>query len=356
MSVYDKMKIAKAYVGGVMNLYHKQNHEDDFLYDAYTADAKQKFSRISLSLLLCIFVTNATAFILNLVLSKFDVYTQLAENVYFQWAISLLPLYFFGIPAAYLCLRRMKVTKPKSTKMELGELLLLFLVGRFLTLLGSQISNALISVTEGFLNREITDTTSELLFQTPWWLIFIAAVIIAPIAEEFVYRKLIIDRLYVHGELVAILFSSVVFSLAHGNFFQVFYAFFNGCILGLIYTRTGRLRYTIAFHMATNFLGSIVVLPLIDVQERLEVLISESNMGAQYLFLSLTITGYSIAKMFVAILGAIILFKSYRKYLPNRRALCPLPNGQGARIAMLNAGFIAFLAISILEFMLSLSI
>ena len=174
------------------------------------------------------------------------------------------------------------------------------------------------------------------------------------IMEELVYRKLIIDRLYVHGEMAAILFSSVLFSLVHGNLFQVFYAFLNGCILGLVYTRTGRIRYTIALHMVTNFLGSIAVLSIMDAQERLESLFEVAEFDAQYVFLSLTITGYSIARIFIALLGAAILFKNYRKYLPNRKAMCPLPSGQGARIALLNFGAVAFFVVCVLEFTLSL--
>ena len=337
-----------------MNFFHRGNRENNFVYTQNAQDAKNIFSRIALSLVLCTAATYASIFVLKLILSLLGLYEKLLENIYFQWVISLLPLYLFGIPAAYLFMRRIQPTPPQKQRMDIGEFLLLFLIGRFFTLVGSYISNALISFAETFLGHAITNDTGDLITKTPMWLIFITAVVLAPIMEELVYRKWIIDRLYVHGEMVAILFSSVAFSLVHGNFFQVFYAFLNGCILGLIYTRTGRLRYTIALHMVTNFLGSIAILPIMDAQEKLESLFEAAEFGVQYVFLSLMITGYSVAKIFIALLGAAILFKNYRKYLPNRRAMCPLPSGQGARIALLNFGAVAFFVVCVLEFTLSL--
>lgn len=329
--------------GGNMNSFHLE-----------LQDAKSRFSRIALSLVLCTFVTYFIIFFLELALSLLGIYARLEGNIYFQWAISLLPCYLFGIPGAYLFMRKIQPIPPKKSRMDIGELLCLFLVGRFFTLVGSYISNALITLAEGFLGRVIVNDIGNLITQTPTWLIFVAAVVLGPIVEELIYRKLIIDRLYVHGEMVAILFSAVLFSFMHGNLFQVFDAFLNGCILGLIYTRTGRLRYTIALHMAMNFLGSIAVLPIMNAQETLEALWEAAEFGAQYVFLSLTITGYSVARIFTALLGAAILFKNYRKYLPDRGAISPLPLGQGFRITVLNSGVITFFVVCALEFTLSL--
>ena len=337
-----------------MNSFYQHNTDGDWIQNIYVSNTRRKFSRICLSLVLCTFVTYASVFILQFIVLALGGGETLATNIYWQWALSLLPLYLFGMPAAYIFLRKVEASPPKESKMEIGELLLLFLIGRFVTQVGSYISVFLISLTENVFKITIADTTSALIEQTPVWLVFLAAVVIAPIAEEFVYRKLIIDRLHVHGEKVAILFSSLIFSLVHGNFFQVFYAFLNGCILGFIYTRTGRLRYTIAFHMATNFLGSIVVLPIMDAQKKLEALLSAGEMGMEYMSLSLSIAGYSIAKMALAILGAVILFVNRRKYLPSRYALQPIPQDRTLRIVFLNPGFIAFGIMSIMEFALSL--
>ena len=314
---------------------------------------RRKFSRISLSFVICVFVTYLAVFVLQIAISLFGLGEAFAKNIYWQWVVSLLPFYAFGVPAIFLFLGKADVVPPKEKKFPLGEFLLLFLIGRFFTLAGTYISSFLIGITEYLIKSPIEDSTSALISSTPPWLIFIAAVVIAPIFEELVYRKLIIDRLYVHGEWVAILFSSSFFALAHGNLYQVAYAFLNGCILGLLYTRSGKLRYPIIFHMVTNFLGSIAILPIIDAQVKLESLILSGDMNIEYFTLSMLIGGYSIAKFFLAILGAAVLIFCYRQFIPSKRALDPLPRGKSLRTVVINPGCIAFIIVSGIEFIMS---
>lgn len=337
-----------------MNLFYQHNADNGWIQQKYVSDTRHKFSRISLSFVVCVCVAYISILVLQLVVDILGIGEVLEKNIYWHWALSLLPLHLLGMPAAYICLRKVDASAPRESKMEIGELLLLFLIGRFVTLIGSYLSGFIVSLAENIFKITISDSTSDLIEKTPIWLVFLAAVVIAPIAEEFFYRKLIIDRLHVHGERIAILFSAIVFSLAHGNFFQLFYTFFNGCILGFIYTRTGRLRYTIAFHMVTNFCGSIAVFPIMDAEKRLEALLSAGEIGIESISLSLSIASYGFVKMALAILGAAILFYNRRKYSLSRYALQPIPKDQTIRIVFLNPGFIAFAIVAIIEFAVSL--
>ena len=83
-------------------------------------------------------------------------------------------------------------------------------------------------------------------------------VILAPVLEEYIFRKLLIDRLSKYGELTAMLFSATVFGLFHMNFFQFFYAFGLGLLFAYIYTRTRNLLYPVLLHMIINFQGSVL--------------------------------------------------------------------------------------------------
>lgn len=85
---------------------------------------------------------------------------------------------------------------------------------------------------------------------------FVIAVLIAPTAEELLFRKLLTERIVKYGELAAVLASGLFFGLFHGNLNQFSYAFLLGLFLGFIYVKTGKLRYTIGLHMAINFIGS----------------------------------------------------------------------------------------------------
>ena len=336
-----------------MNSNHMSTSSDNLFYQERLQYLRKRFSRITLAFVISVLVTSLLITVIQIIASYFGTWQIFAQNIYFQWALSLLPLYLFGLPTVYLCICKMDVNPPKQNGISIGLFLLLFLIGRFFTMMGSLVSNFLIFVTESIIRKPIVDSTSELIAKTPVWLIFIAAVIVAPIVEEFIYRKLIIDRLYVHGEAIAILVSSIIFALAHGNLYQVVYAFLNACILGWIYTRTGRLRYTIAFHMLTNFLGSIAVLPIVDAQEKLQEMLSNGDLEMEMFSLALTVGGYSVLKFALAVLGAVAFFLSYKRFLPHGRALDPIPKGKSLNVILLNPGCIAFLAVSMLEFILS---
>ena len=80
----------------------------------------------------------------------------------------------------------------------------------------------------------------------------------APIFEELVFRKLIVDRLIKYGEFIAIFTSGLTFGLFHGNFQQFFFAFALGALFAFIYARTGRIRYTIGLHMTINMTTSVI--------------------------------------------------------------------------------------------------
>ncbi len=88
------------------------------------------------------------------------------------------------------------------------------------------------------------------------WVTFVIAVLIAPTAEELLFRKLLTERIVKYGELAAVLASGLFFGLFHGNLNQFSYAFLLGLFLGFIYVKTGKLGYTIGLHMAINFIGS----------------------------------------------------------------------------------------------------
>ena len=315
---------------------------------------RKKISRISIGFVLYTFFAYVAILLIQLVIAMLGLGKILGENIYWQWTISLLPLYLFGLPATYLFLKNMEAAPIKKSNMSIADFLLLFLIGRFFTLAGSYISSFLASVTESIMHTEISDKTSELIEQTPVWLIFICAVIIGPIVEEFLYRKLIIDRLHPYGEALAILFSSTVFALAHGNLYQVFYSFLNGYILAFLYIRTGNIWYSTVFHMITNFLGSIAVLPVFEAQKALESLAQGAALGVEHISLTLFISGYGLAKGFLALLGAIILCFCYKQFLPRKHALRPIPKRGAFSAVLINPGFILFICLSILEFAISL--
>lgn len=83
--------------------------------------------------------------------------------------------------------------------------------------------------------------------------------IVAPICEELIYRKLLLGSLRPMGDTPAILVSSLIFGLAHGNFDQFAYAALSGLVFGVIAVRYKSIVPTILLHVANNLLVSVSV-------------------------------------------------------------------------------------------------
>ena len=89
----------------------------------------------------------------------------------------------------------------------------------------------------------------------------VLAVIMAPIFEEIVFRGIIQKGLINKGmnPANAIIISSVVFGLVHGNPWQFVGAVLLGCVLGFVYHKTKSLLLPILLHAFNNLCSSILI-------------------------------------------------------------------------------------------------
>lgn len=82
---------------------------------------------------------------------------------------------------------------------------------------------------------------------------FLAVVILAPILEELVFRSVLLTQCSrFMPNLLALLLSSLVFGLIHGNLIQSTYAFLCGICLGWLYLRYRSTLANILFHIGFN--------------------------------------------------------------------------------------------------------
>ncbi len=172
-------------------------------------------------------------------------------------------------------------------------------------------------------------------------------VILAPLIEEYVFRRQLIDRMSCYGEKLAVVTSALMFGLFHGNFTQFFYAFALGLLFGYIYLKTGKLRYSAGLHMGINFLGSIVpsaLLNMLDLSalENLESLETLSFETIEPLLMQLALYGgYVIVLLVSAIVGLVLLCRSWRR-VSFAHAEMELPKGTKFRTVYGNAGMVVF--------------
>lgn len=95
------------------------------------------------------------------------------------------------------------------------------------------------------------------------WLETALLVLATPVMEELVFRRCLLRRLAPFGERSALVVSAALFALFHESPNQCVYAFALGLLLGYVFLRCGRIRYTVALHAAINALSAIVVPALV---------------------------------------------------------------------------------------------
>ena len=182
---------------------------------------------------------------------------SLLDNPNLSLLVSMLPTYAIAFPLTSLLIRQVPGVQMKKHNMKPTQLLGAFAISyalMYLSNLAGQFFTNIIGIIKGSpVDDAIADLVSELNPLTA----FFVMVLLAPALEEWIFRKLLVDRTIRYGEGTAIFLSGLMFGLFHGNLNQFVYTFLVGAFWAFIYVKTGRLRYTIYLHMALNFMGSI---------------------------------------------------------------------------------------------------
>lgn len=85
-------------------------------------------------------------------------------------------------------------------------------------------------------------------------------VIIPPLVEEIMFRGVVLQSMRRFGDGFAILFSSILFGLYHGNFIQMVFAFICGLAMSFAVVRTNSLLPSILIHFINNSISLAVEL------------------------------------------------------------------------------------------------
>jgi membrane protease YdiL (CAAX protease family) len=264
------------------------------------------------------------------VLSMFNIQIPLGS---WYVIVSSLANYVVGGAISYLIIRDLPVSqRTRFEKASAKTLLAGFLVCISALYIGNLMGLALMKVVSVLQGRPMVNPVEEILNGLSGWAIFLVMVVMAPVFEEILFRKVLIDRVRVYGDKAAIVVSGFIFGLSHGNFYQFFYAFLIGIVLAYIYIRTGKLRYTILFHMTINFIGSILGLKIQEVQWLIPI--------------------YSII-MLMAVAAGIVIFFQNRKNLIFQPGMKETWGKGSFKTLFLNFGMIFFFLFSTVTFVLS---
>lgn len=248
-----------------------------------------------------------------------------------------------------------KKCAPTGERIKAGRFFKLMCICFAIGWVGNLIGTAMLLVWNFVTGNQVENQLTGIILNTAPFQTFLCAGVIAPILEEFFFRKVLIDRTRKYGELTAILVSAAFFGLFHQNFSQFFYAFGLGIIFGYVYCKTGSYLTVTLMHMVFNtVMGVIPGLLLPDVLEFLEKLQSINAEQLNEIISLLTDYGISFALYMlyalvigvINISGAIILLINFKK--SKFENACPeLTASEKRRAALLNVGTIAGAAVLI---------
>ena len=324
--------------------------------------SKSHFRRIGMSYFVfwiaSIVLGNGTAIMLYLI----D--PDAMDNYLVSMLVALLPMYLIGAPLCWLLMSRLESEKPERNHWSFWQIVGGFIVAYSLMHVGSWIGSFIGRIIESFLPeaQASTNNVQELVLTGEMWVNILAMVMIGPILEELLFRKLLCDRLKPYGDWVTIIVSGVMFGIFHGNITQGIYACLFGLFLAYVYLRTGNIFITIGYHVVANFMGSVIPLLLLNSAsvDGMDEILESGDPNALTEFISENFEafalygGYILLVFGLMIAGVIIMIVTLAR---GRVQINPgryrIPSGKRFSTVVLNVGMILFLLGGFAEILLN---
>ena len=227
--------------------------------------------------------------ILVLILQLTGLHTRYYDDAYFSSAVDIL-IVVIGMLLPFVLLgKKMKKASGTVQPIMLGKpyrpslMLPAIFAGIGFCMIGN-IVNTYISTFFSSFNVEFSSPEIPMAEGVSGIIItFFRVAVTAAIVEELSFRGFVMGNLRFFGDGFAIVVSSVVFAILHGNMVQAPFALMVGCALGYLSVKTGTLWTGIIIHALNNSLSIAVYY--------LSKSISEEQLAGLYvLFLFVTIT------------------------------------------------------------------
>ncbi|MCM1186537.1 MAG: CPBP family intramembrane metalloprotease [Lachnoclostridium sp.] len=311
---------------------------------------KKDFSRIGFLYLLAYIIIMAASLVISTIAFRLrpDWYGDMNVII----VLSALPMYLIGMPILALLTRRLPGRTPQKHTMKFGQFILAFIMCVGIMYASNFITVAIAGLVGSLKGSPVDNTVADIAAGADTWVTFGYMVLIAPVFEELIFRKLIVDKTLKYGQGVAIVMSGVMFGLFHGNINQCLYAATMGMFLAFLYAKTGNIKITIGIHMLVNFIGSIIsvqVLKLIDYEGLLDIMEEPVEQQTTLLMRHImeNFPGYMIYMLYACIImglmvAGVILLIVYRKRFVMEPGEVALPKGQRFKTMFLNAGMILY--------------
>ncbi len=186
---------------------------------------------------------------------------SILDTNWYVWALTAFTVAGVGLPVFYLLSRKI----PDSPRREVVRLkpstfIMIFFICTavmYITNYFSVFITFMIALAKGENFMDLNPIV-EVFKNSNYILSLLYASLVAPITEELIFRKLLLNKLRRYGDTPAILMTGLAFGLFHMNLSQFFYAAALGFIFAYVTIRTNTIRYSILLHCMINFIGAVI--------------------------------------------------------------------------------------------------
>ena len=264
--------------------------------------------------------------------------------------------YILPLPIFLYLMNKLEKQEINSNKLTIKKFIVYIAISLTLMWVGNLIGLTITEILGNLIQSEIANPIVETIDSSSVYTNLLLMVIMAPIFEEIIFRKLLIDRTIKYGKGVSILLSALIFGLFHGNLNQFFYAFLIGGFFAYVYIKTGKIIYTIllAFliggffayvyiktgkiiytillHLTVNFFGSIISVIVGNSLNNMNTMANLPIADAGIIII------YFLIYVLIVIVGVIGLLKNYKKISLLKDNLIKKPY----TTSLINVGMICF--------------
>ena len=293
--------------------------------------SKKVFSKIGIALAISFLVVNLIQIILTGVIVVIN--PSLLMEGWVSFVLIAVSFYLIGFPLFCFMVRQLPDGEVREMKkLRIKELVQYGFMSYAIVYVFNLLTVLLTYVIELIKSGHVISPVEELITDSSPWLTLLCVVIISPVIEEFLFRKIILNKLRDYGDKIAILFTAVAFGLYHGNISQFFYATALGCLFAYLTLKTNRIQYTIFLHIFINAMGSLILPYLI-------------GSGSQQWEWIDRLQIVSLLVIILVVLGISFIIKN-RKNVNLLEGRIDIPKEEKFKLLWLNPGMISYFLIT----------
>ncbi|MBQ6153455.1 MAG: CPBP family intramembrane metalloprotease [Ruminococcus sp.] len=230
-------------------------------YEAYEYKRSLKKTSNSVGLLLILFMATELLFSTVFAVATYNGETsflEALESVFgltlFNGVFSLVTFFFVGL--IFCLIRRESLASLfPFHKAGAGFVAMLVVIGVTFSLLSNYVSDAVLSMFEMFGLTSTYVGEVEIEGGGDIFMSYLTIAVIPALAEEFAFRGIIMGMFRKYSDALALVVSSAIFGLMHGNIVQIPFAFCGGLVFGFIMLKTNSLLPGILVHFFNNALS-----------------------------------------------------------------------------------------------------